>query len=265
MPELIEAEAYAGAARRAIGATIERASLHDPAWVRGGLSPSNLDDALTGRTIDSVERIGKVVRLNSDGASVALRFGMTGRLLWDDAGPIDTLTYGPNRSEEAWVRFSLLLRSEDGAAHRLAVEDARRLGSVELDADLAALGPDAADLTVEELGAALAGSTTPLKAALLDQRRVAGLGNLLCDEILWRAGLHPATPAGSLDHGRLVTLRDAIAQTLEELGRRGGSHLGDLQPHRVPGGACPLDGTPLKRTRVGGRTSWWCPSHQVER
>lgn len=265
MPELIEAEAYAAAARQAVGSEIESVALADPAWVRGGLSPADVSDAVVGLTVLSVTRLGKVVQLHTDGQSLALRFGMTGRLLWDGGGPIEQLTYGPNRADEAWVRFGMTLRSPDGCAHRLAVEDARRLGSLELDADLAELGPDAATLSVADLTAALAGSGTPVKSRLLDQRRVAGLGNLLCDESLWRAGQHPATPAGSLDTEQVERLLRAITDVVADLSRRGGSHLGDLQPQRTPGGECPRDGSPLRRTKVGGRTTWWCPLHQAER
>ena len=73
----------------------------------------------------------------------------------------------------------------------------------------------------------------------MDQSRIAGLGNLLVDEILWRAGLDPARPAESLDAAEQVRLHRAIRNTLRVLGRRGGSHTGDLMPAREPGGYCP--------------------------
>lgn len=245
MPELIEAEAYARAARQAVGSVIEHFVVNDPSWVRGGLSGQDVGAALDGTIITEVDRVGKVVVVQTDGPSVALRFGMTGRLLWDGDGPIDALIYGPKRADEAWVRCAFRLRAPDGTRHRLAVEDARRLGSLELDADLSQLGPDAARLTIETLAGALGNSRTPLKAALLDQRRVAGLGNLLCDETLWRVGLHPARPAGSLDPPELSALCATISEVLADLGRRGGSHTGDLQPQRRPGGVCPRDSASL--------------------
>ena len=263
MPELIEAAAYARTAGRAVGATIVEVMLADPSWVRGGLSGDDLASALVGTEVVEVGRLGKVVLLGTDGPTVALRFGMTGRLLWDDDAPIDELVYGPKRSEEAWVRFALSLQHPgEEVAHRLAVEDARRLGSVELDADLSDLGPDAVGIHAEQLADAFGTTTTPLKAALLDQRRLAGLGNLLADEVLWRAGMHPETPAGTLKDDELVLLADTIALVVAELSKRGGSHTGDLQPQRAPDGVCPRDGAPLVRGRVGGRTTWWCSLHQ---
>jgi formamidopyrimidine-DNA glycosylase len=101
----------------------------------------------------------------------------------------------------------------------------------------------------------------PLKARLMDQQRLAGVGNLLADEMLWRAGLDPArrTP---LSDAELVTLHKAVRATLRLLGRRGGSHMGDLMEERRPGGHCPLDGAELRRATVGGRTTYWCPQHQ---
>ena len=142
------------------------------------------------------------------------------------------------------------------------MRDPRRLGGVELNPDRVRLGPDAAALDADDLDGVLAGSTTALKARLLDQARVAGLGNLLVDETLWRAGLDPAREAGSLDAAEVVALSASITETLDELGRRGGSHTGDLQSERHPEGHCPLDGTALERRTVGGRTTYSCPEHQ---
>ena len=133
---------------------------------------------------------------------------------------------------------------------------------MELDPDLSRLGPDAARVSAAQLRAALAASAAPLKARLLDQARLAGLGNLLADEVLWRAGMHPETPAGTLKDDELVLLTDTIALVVAELSKRGGSHTGDLQPQRAPDGVCPRDGAPLVRGRVGGRTTWWCSLHQ---
>jgi formamidopyrimidine-DNA glycosylase len=97
----------------------------------------------------------------------------------------------------------------------------------------------------------------------MNQARIAGLGNLLVDETLWRAGLDPARPADSLDAGEQARLSRAVSTTLRVLGRRGGSHTGDLMPAREPAGVCPRDGTPLLRRTVGGRTTYSCPKHQT--
>ena len=130
-----------------------------------------------------------------------------------------------------------------------------------LDPDEDRLGADALSLTRVELDAALGTSTAPLKARLMDQARIAGVGNLLADEILWRAGLDPARPAGGLSSpsgtgctprsGRCwPTWRQKVAATLVTCAR----------PPRSTG--CPRDGTPLVRRTVGGRTTVSCPAHQ---
>ncbi len=96
----------------------------------------------------------------------------------------------------------------------------------------------------------------------MDQAGIAGLGNLLVDEILWRAGLDPNRSAATLDRAEQARLARAIGTTLRVLGRRGGSHTGDLMPARQPGAFCPRDGAPLRRATIGGRTTYWCPTHQ---
>jgi formamidopyrimidine-DNA glycosylase len=133
---------------------------------------------------------------------------------------------------------------------------------VVLDPDEGRLGPDALAATAAQLVAALAGSATPLKARLLDQSRLAGVGNLMADEVLWRARLSPLRPACSLTPAEGRRLHRELRRTVDQLIERGGSHLGDLVPHRRPGGSCPRDGRPLARATVGGRTTWWCPHHQ---
>jgi formamidopyrimidine-DNA glycosylase len=97
----------------------------------------------------------------------------------------------------------------------------------------------------------------------MDQRRLAGVGNLAADEALWRAGLSPHRPANSLDERELRRLQRHLRQTMEDLLTRGGSHTGDLMPERVAEGVCPKDGTPLVHDYVGGRSTWWCPVHQT--
>ncbi|MGH8998536.1 MAG: formamidopyrimidine-DNA glycosylase, partial [Acidimicrobiia bacterium] len=99
----------------------------------------------------------------------------------------------------------------------------------------------------------------------MDQARLSGLGNLLVDEILWRAGLDPARQAGSLTGNEVRRLQRWIRRTITDLTvseAGGGSHAGGLGPARRPGGLCPADGTPLVRRTVGGRTTWSCPHHQ---
>ncbi len=97
----------------------------------------------------------------------------------------------------------------------------------------------------------------------MDQHRLAGLGNLLTDEILFRAGLDPARAAGGLSADERARLRKTIVATVALLDRRGGSHMGDLQEARVRGGHCPRDGAELLRRTIGGRTTYSCPLHQT--
>jgi formamidopyrimidine-DNA glycosylase len=141
------------------------------------------------------------------------------------------------------------------------------MGRVLLEPDEEALGPDAWQVTPAQLRSALAArlpsSGPPLKARLQDQSRLAGVGNLLADEILWRAGLAPGRPSAGLTPAELRRLHRHLVGTLDELFERGGSHMGDLMPERRPGGHCPRDGEDLRHDTVGGRTTWWCPAHQV--
>jgi formamidopyrimidine-DNA glycosylase len=91
---------------------------------------------------------------------------------------------------------------------------------------------------------------------------VAGIGNLIADELLWRTGLSPERPSRSLTPAEIRRLHSGMVRTLGWLIERGGSHLGDLMDQRHPGGRCPKDGTELKRATIGGRTTYWCPAHQ---
>ena len=260
MPELIEVEIYRRLADRLVGATVASVEAPDEWFLKGGATPAAVTAAAEGATIEGTDRIGKLllVDLGADRPTLGLRFGMTGRLVLDGDAPIDRLEYGSGRDDPVWNRFALV--TTDG--RRLRLSDPRRLGGVELVPDRSALGPDAASLSVAALREALAGSTTALKARLLDQHKVAGLGNLLVDETLWRAGFDPARPARSLDDDEQRRLARAIRSTVATLADRGGSHLGDLQAERHRDGHCPRDGAPLQRRTIGGRTTYSCPDHQ---
>lgn len=286
MPELAEVESYRKLAEgRALGREIVVVVAPDAWYLKGGLTAAALAPALEGRSFVEARRRGKVLLLASsgDGPVLGLRFGMSGRLLVDDIAGIEELWYASNREDVRWDRFAI--EFADGG--RLAMRDPRRLGGVTLDPSLARLGPDALTVTLAELRTALApgrghgghralpnGDTTgpgaaegaatrtSLKGRLMDQSRVAGVGNLAADEILWRAGLDPTRPASSLSDTELRRLHRHLRQTLRQLLERGGSHTGELMPQRRPGGRCPKDGTPLQRATVATRTTWWCPKHQ---
>ena len=259
MPEIIEVEAYRTAIAATEGRTVASVHAPDEWFAKGGTTTDALRLELTGALVERVRRIGKLVVMDTDGPRLGLRFGMTGKIVVDGAMPIDHLLYDSPRHEPAWDRFGL--EFEGGGA--MVLRDPRRLGGVQLDPDENRLGPDALSLTLGQLRKALDSSTVALKARLLDQRRVAGLGNLLVDEALWRAGLSPVREARSLDDRETARLHRNIRRTLAVLGERGGSHTGDLQPGRVRGGGCPRDGAALRREQVGGRTTYWCPEHQL--
>ena len=262
MPELPEVEAYRRLAEdRALGRVVARVDAPDAWYLKGGVTAPDVAAAVVGRAIVDARRIGKLLLLDlsDDGPVLGLRFGMTGRLLVDDVGGVGELLYSPKADRPEWDRFSLTFT--DGGALRM--QDPRRLGGVLLDPLVEGrLGVDATVLTLAQLRAALGTSVAPLKARLMDQKRVAGVGNLIADEALWRAGLDPRRPAGGLTPAELRRLHKHLRASVDELSARGGSHTGDLRPHRAPGGRCPKDGVELVRDTVGGRTTWWCPKHQ---
>lgn len=251
---MIEVEIYRRLAETTVGRRIDGVVADDAWFLKRGAAPA----VLVGQEVVAARRIGKLLLLDTTGPVLGLRFGMTGRLLVDGAANLDDLEYGSNRDEPAWDRFAV--RFAGGGD--LRVRDPRRLGGVEIDPDTSALGVDALAVTPRQLAAALQGSAAPLKARLMDQSRIAGLGNLLTDEILWRAGVDPARPAGSLGADEVARLHRHLRGTVRDLLARGGSHLGRLQVARVRGGACPRDGVPLDRRTIGGRTTYSCPRHQ---
>src|SRR6476660_9846288 len=214
MPELIEIEYYRRLSEAALERLVDDVDAPDAWFLKRGLTAPIVHDALVGRRFVCARRIGKLLLLDlDDGAVLGLRFGMTGRLMLDDLAGVDDLQYASTRRDAAWDRFTV--RFDDGG--NLRINDARRLGGVELDPDDARLGVDAASITPAQLNAALDHSTAPLKARLMDQHRVAGLGNLLTDELLWRAGLDPARPARSLTAAEERRLHRHLHTTLHQL------------------------------------------------
>jgi formamidopyrimidine-DNA glycosylase len=266
VPELPEVESYRLLAeKRALGRRIASVDAPDAWFLKGGTDREALESALTGRLLQAARRRGKLLlldlarsRRSGREGVLGLRFGMTGRLLVDGEAGVDQLLYSTRRADPAHARFGL--RFADGG--RLEIDDPRRLGGVELDPDEERLGPDALAVGPAALRRALVGSVA-LKARLMDQSRLAGVGNLIADEILWRSGLDPTRLCSGLSRAEVDRLHRTLRSGVADLIRRGGSHTGDLTPHRRPGGLCPRDGSPLVRGVVGGRTTWWCPVHQV--
>jgi len=263
VPEILEVERYRVLAEKALHRPLAKVWMVDARYGRGGTTPARLRAALAGHLFTQARRRGKLMLLDTAGGpTLGVRFGMTGGLVVDGQRALDRLRYGPGVFDDRWVRARV--QFIDGGL--LQLHDPRRFGSLELAPDEDRLGPDALTATLADVHTALgrslrAGPVAPLKARLMDQERLAGVGNLLADEILWRAGFDPGrrTP---LDDEELRSLHKALRATLRLLDRRGGSHTGDLMEERQPGGHCPRDGAELLYAQVGGRTTYWCPQHQ---
>jgi formamidopyrimidine-DNA glycosylase len=261
LPEILEAEkARELIDERALGREI--ATVHAPdAWfLKRGLTPEAAEAALPGHRFTHARRRGKLLLLDTDagGPTLALHLGMSGRVVIDGHAAGDPLLYAANGDNAAWLRFGVTFN--DGGS--LYLRDPRRLGAAELDPDEDRLGVDAFKLRLPVLRAQARASRAPIKAMLMDQSRIAGLGNLLVDEVLWRAGIDPARPARDLDRNERRRVHRAISRTVRTTLERGGSHTGDHMPQRFPGGVCPKDGTPYERRTVAGRTTFSCPHHQ---
>jgi formamidopyrimidine-DNA glycosylase len=284
---MLEVEYYRQMAEGCLHRPIAGVAVPDPHCLLGPESPDALDAQLAGGWFETARRRGKLLLLDTagpdgpgarhpaggqgalrsggrgarPGLTLGVRFGMTGSLVLDDRTAFDRLLYSPPVIDPKWIR--LRIGFVDGG--HLALHDPRRLGRVVVDPDEATLGPDAFGVSLGALRQALSsrrGAGPPLKVRLQDQARLAGIGNLLADEILWRAGLSPTRPSASLSALELRRLHRQLGRTLDDLLGRGGSHTGDLMEQRRAGGLCPQDGAPLERSRVGGRTTWWCPAHQ---
>jgi len=273
MPELPEVESVRRQLEPAlVGRRLERVRIDDPRLVRP-YEPAEVAAELEGELVAAVERRGKylVVRFES-GRVLLIHLRMTGSLLHAPSGPL------PDDSHRHAV-----VRLDDGS--EVAYRDVRRFGtwllleSGEAEPYLAArVGGEPLDtlFTAARLGKRLAGRRTSLKAALLDQRTLAGMGNIYVDEALWRARLYPRRPASGLDRNELRRLHRGIRAALEHGLARQGSTLRD---YRLPDGSggsmqdefrvygrrdepCDRCGTPISRTQVAGRTTWFCPTCQ---
>jgi formamidopyrimidine-DNA glycosylase len=266
LPELPEVETV----RRRLapvleGRTFERVEIDDVRLTRP-FEPLEVAAELEGERVTVVDRRGKylIVRFES-GRALLIHLRMTGTVLHEPAPDL------PHRRA--------LVTLDNGV--RVAYRDVRRFGTWlllepgELEPYLAARVGDEplGRFTAKALGERLAGRRAPLKAALLDQRTLAGLGNIYVDEALWYAQLHPLRTAGSLDADELRRLHRGIRRTLRFGIERQGSTLTD---YRLPDGSsgsmqrefraygrvdepCDRCGTPIAKTRVGGRGTWFCP------
>ena len=249
MPELPEAERARQQLDRIVGREIVAVDDRDT-YVCRPHAPGEIAAALVGRAITRTHRRGKFLWAETDdgGPELGLHLGMAGRISVDEE-PV-----------ARWDRF--VLEFADGG--RMALRDKRRLGRAVIEPDFSHVGPDAAEVSREQFRDRIGRGSAPVKARLLDQKAISGVGNLLADEILWQAGISPQRRTGSLSDDELDELRRATRRAIRNAIRRGGAHTGELNPERQAGGRCPRCGTELSRARIGGRTTYWCPEHQPD-
>ena len=293
MPELPEVETVRRQlAPEVTGRRIERAHVLDERWTRPA-PPANVERALAGRRIGAVERRGKYLILRLDGElALVMHLRMTGNLLLRPPGREAVADLmeperlgGPRLYEGSpdlrYLRARLVL--DDGS--ELLFTDPRRFGTGavmsdrELDAHLAGrvgLEPLTEELTAAALLDLAAGRRAPLKSFLLGQSGVAGIGNIYADEALWRARLHPLSPAGSMRPEHAEALREGIVESLEAGLANGGASIDDYRDlrgeqgtmqdeflvHRREGEACRRCGAAIRRVVVGGRSTYFCPGCQ---
>lgn len=265
MPELPEVEsARAVIERAALGRKIVAVDDSD-SYVCRPHPPGQIASALAGTTLTAAHRRGKSIWCDTGaGPVLGVHLGMSGKIVIADPGgtEVDGGDYwerGRAPGDYRHTRFSLTFA--DGGVLRLV--DPRRLGRIRLDPSLEDLGPDAATISEDEFGTAFSRGSAPVKVRLLDQQALAGVGNLLADEILWRAGVNPSRPVNTITDTERPVLYAAVHQSVADALRDGGVHTLPLMAHRKLGGRCPRDGAELRRSKVGGRTTFWCPAHQT--
>ncbi len=243
MPELPEAERARVALESVLGRRIAAIDDRDT-YVCRPHRPGEIASALVGHTFVSAHRRGKFLWLVSDdGPTLGLHLGMAGHIA------LEAPTEKP-----IWDRFTV--QFEDGG--RFALRDRRRLGRAVLNPDFSHVGPDAANVGRDEFRRLIGAGNTPIKARLLDQGAISGVGNLLADQILWQARIAPRRPTSQLSAEDLDRLRRQLRAAVRSAIRRGGVHTGSFIPAREREGACPRCKTPLERATVGGRTTYSC-------
>jgi formamidopyrimidine-DNA glycosylase len=275
VPELPEVETVRANLEPAlVGRRFERVEITDPRLTRP-LDPDEVAAELNGEVVQALERRGKylVVRFRS-GRVLLIHLRMTGSLGHHRNGSLEDDPY-----RRAVVKL------DDGSD--VTYRDVRRFGTwllLEPDEDVPYLTerlgeePLGEGFTTAVLAARLQGRRAPVKAAILDQRAAPGMGNIYADEALWRAKIHPLTPAGQLTRPEIRRLQRGIREALRAGISRQGTTLRD---YRTPTGArgamqdelrvygrdgepCPRCGTAIAKARVAGRGTWFCPYCQPE-
>jgi len=273
MPELPEVETVRSTLEpRLVGRRFDEVEIADSRLTRP-IDPAEVAAELTGERVAAVARRGKylIVRFES-GLVLLIHLRMTG-----------SLVHTTNGAAVSDPHSRAVVKLDDGSD--VTYRDVRRFGTWlvlaedELDPYLSErLGLEPLDpgFTSRDLAARLEGRKTPVKAALLDQRTLAGVGNIYADEALWRARIHPRRPAGELDPAEIRALHRSIRRALEAGIERQGATLRD---YRTPDGGsgrmqhefkvygregepCTRCRAPIEKTRLGGRGTWFCPACQ---
>ncbi len=276
MPELPEVErARALIERAALGREIVRVDDAD-SYVCRPHAPGDIADALVGRTLTQALRRGKAMWIQTSaragepeeeaGPDLGLHLGMAGRIVVGEESGGDPEQGGSGGHPDqhlsgtpTWRRFTL--EFADGGT--LVLFDKRRLGRAVLDPNLDGVGPDAMEISRKAFRERVGRGEAPLKARIMDQSVLAGVGNLLADETLWQAKLAPLRPAGDLSEAELDHLRTVLRRCTRTAIAKGGVHTGKVMPFRKKGAHCPRCRAPMVRAAVGGRTTWWCSAEQA--
>jgi len=273
VPELPEAETIARDLRgRVVGRTVTHVRIAKPDILAPGLTARRLGAALRGHAIREVGRRGKNVVLRfDDGRVLLVNLGMTGRLVFSGA---------PRAGELRHVAARLGL--DDGRA--ILYDDVRRFGRLELipaeewptREQKLGIEPLSDELTAERLHALTRGSRVAIRNWLLDQSKLAGIGNIYANEALFRAGIRPTRRAGTLTRREAAALRDALRAVLTEAIAARGTTVSDyrdgageaggfgpkLRVYGREGEPCPVCGTPIKRVAITNRSAFYCPRCQ---
>lgn len=261
MPELPEVETVVRTLRPLIiGRRIINAEFTQPRILCG--SAAEMSSELAGRRIVAIDRHGKFISILLDRGFFVVHLGMTGKLL-------------VNASPSKWTHAILTLDS--GV---LLYDDPRQFGRLEygpaLPARVAALGPEPLEITLEEFAKALKQRRSPVKSVLLNQAVVRGVGNIYADEALFRAGVHPSSPAAELSRPRVKRVFDAVRAVLTEAIESRGSSVSNYVDaegrkggfqwlHRVyrrTGEPCLNCGGPIHRMLIVKRGTHFCPRCQ---
>ena len=236
-------------------------------------APGQIKAALTGRSLTAAHRRGKTMWLETSGADgspapgpdLGIHLGMSGSIIVITGG--QPAEGGEPHWQGTWPR------NPSGSGSRWSSPTAgdwccptrAGWGGSGSNPDIGALGPDALTVSREEFRELITKGRIAVKARLLDQSRIAGVGNLLADEALWQAKLSPSAPVDTLTTAEVERLYAALRATLEAAIASGGAHTGDVISARHPGGRCPRCGAEMRHSVVGGRSTWWCSREQAPR